>query len=194
MNDDELHTTVRDHFTDVRMDTPMDEIVTRGRAVRARRRIPVAAAAWPRRPGWRSVWPPWRPGGQPASHATSATLTAWTVQKQANGDVRVTIRDLRDPSGLQARLRADGIPASVSYSGLPAACQPAAVTKTQLHSVGNRQQHGHRLVFIIHPSALPAATGCSSSTGSRRRRHQAGTGTDRWLSAWCRPARPARAS
>ena len=159
MNDDELHTTVRDHFTDVRMDTPMDEIVTRGRAVRARRRIPVAVGGLAAAAGVAIGVATLASGGQPASHATSATLTAWTVQKQANGDVRVTIRDLRDPSGLQARLRADGIPASVSYSGLPAACQPAAVTKTQLHSVGNRQQHGHRLVFIIHPSALPSGDG-----------------------------------
>jgi len=159
MNDDELHTTVRDHFTDVRMDTPMDEIVTRGRAVRARRRIPVAVGGLAAAAGVAIGVATLASGGQPASHATSATLTAWTVQKQANGDVRVTIRDLRDPSGLQARLRADGIPASVSYSGLPAACQPAAVTKTQLHSVVNRQQHGRRLVFIIHPSALPSGDG-----------------------------------
>jgi hypothetical protein len=45
MNDDELNTSVRDRFTGVRMDTPVEDIITRGRAVRARRRIPVAAGA-----------------------------------------------------------------------------------------------------------------------------------------------------
>ncbi len=159
MNDDELRTTVRERFTGVHMDTPVDEIITRGRGVRTRRRIPVAAGGLAVAAGVAVGVATLLPGGQAASHPTKATLTAWTVQKQANGDVRVTIRDLRDPSGLQARLRADGIPANVSFSGLPAACQPVAVTKSQLHSVGNRQQHGRRLVFIIHPSALPSGDG-----------------------------------
>jgi hypothetical protein len=38
MNDDDLITAVRDSFTDVHSDTPVERIVTRGRAVRARRR------------------------------------------------------------------------------------------------------------------------------------------------------------
>jgi hypothetical protein len=44
-----------------------------------------------------------------------AALAAWTVTKQADGDVRVTIRELLnpDPAGLQAALRADGVPAAV---------------------------------------------------------------------------------
>ena len=159
MNDDELSTAVKEPFTDVHMTIPVDEIITRGRGVRTRRRIPVAAGGLAVAAGVAVGVATLLPGGHAASHPTKATLTAWTVQKQANGDVRVTIRDLRDPSGLQARLRGDGIPASVSYSGLPAACQPAAVTKTQLHGVANRQQHGRRLVFIIHPSALPSGDG-----------------------------------
>jgi hypothetical protein len=159
MNDDELRTTVRERFTGVRMDTPVDQIVARGRAVRARRRIPVAAGGLAAAAGVAIGVATLVSGGPHASHATSATLTAWTVQKQANGDVRVTIRDLRDPSGLQARLRADGIPANVSFSGLPAACQPVAVTKSQLSSVVTHQQHGRRMVFVIHPSALPSGDG-----------------------------------
>jgi hypothetical protein len=97
--------------------------------------------------------------GQPASHATKARLTAWTVQKESNGNIRVTIRDLRDPAGLQARIRGDGVPANVSFGGLPAACTPVAVTKGQLHNVYTRRQHGHQMVFVIHPSALPSGTG-----------------------------------
>jgi len=45
MNDDDLITAVRDCFTDVRSDTPVERIVTRSRAVRARRRFPALAAA-----------------------------------------------------------------------------------------------------------------------------------------------------
>src|SRR5258708_19541753 len=40
MTDDELITAVRQPFTTVRMNTPVDQIVSRGRAVRARHRIP----------------------------------------------------------------------------------------------------------------------------------------------------------
>jgi len=45
MNDDDLITAVRDSFTDVHSATPAERIVSRSRAVRARRRIPVLAAA-----------------------------------------------------------------------------------------------------------------------------------------------------
>ena len=45
MNDDDLITAVRESFTDVHSDTPVERIVTRSRAVRARRRIPGLAAA-----------------------------------------------------------------------------------------------------------------------------------------------------
>jgi len=33
------------------------------------------------------------------------------------GDIKVTIRELRDPAGLQRTLRADGVPASVTFAG-----------------------------------------------------------------------------
>jgi hypothetical protein len=46
----------------------------------------------------------------------TARLTAWTVTRYPGGDISVTIRQLRDPAGLQARLRADGIPASVTFA------------------------------------------------------------------------------
>jgi hypothetical protein len=45
MNDHDLITAVRDSFTDVHSHTPVERIVTRSRAVRARRRIPALAAA-----------------------------------------------------------------------------------------------------------------------------------------------------
>lgn len=45
MNDDKLMTTVKEPFAGVRMDTPVEQIMSRGRAVRARRRIPGVAGA-----------------------------------------------------------------------------------------------------------------------------------------------------
>jgi hypothetical protein len=59
-------------------------------------------------------------GRQPAAH-----LAAWTVTKLAGGDISVTIRELKDPAGLQDTLRADGVPASVTFtSQLNPACRP----------------------------------------------------------------------
>ena len=45
MNDDDLITVVRDSFTDVHSATPVERIESRGRAIRARRRIPGLVAA-----------------------------------------------------------------------------------------------------------------------------------------------------
>ena len=45
MNDDELITAVREPFTAVHSTTPVEQIVSRSRAIRARRRIPGVAGA-----------------------------------------------------------------------------------------------------------------------------------------------------
>ena len=45
MNDDELITAVREPFTAVHSATPVEQIVSRSRAIRARRRIPGVAGA-----------------------------------------------------------------------------------------------------------------------------------------------------
>lgn len=55
------------------------------------------------------------PSGHPASHPATAKLAAWTVVKQTHGTIKIIIREFRDPAGLQRRLRADGVPASVIF-------------------------------------------------------------------------------
>ncbi len=47
MNDNELITTVRESFTGIHSTTPVGQIVSRSRAVRARRRIPGLVYASP---------------------------------------------------------------------------------------------------------------------------------------------------
>jgi hypothetical protein len=65
------------------------------------------------------------PAGRPAGHQPTAQLAAWTVVKQADGNISVTIRELKDPAGLQRTLRADGVPASVTLVNQQnEACQP----------------------------------------------------------------------
>jgi hypothetical protein len=58
--------------------------------------------------------------GPPAARAhhgvqAGTTLAAWTVIQLRHGELHVTIRELRDPSGLQQVLRADGVPANVQF-------------------------------------------------------------------------------
>jgi hypothetical protein len=96
----------------------------------------------------------------PASHQPTAQLAAWTVVKQADGNIRVAIRQLRDPAGLQSTLRADGVPASVTFSGNPnPACQsyPYGGGTGLVGKVA--QFPGGPNVMVIHPSALPAGAG-----------------------------------
>jgi hypothetical protein len=63
--------------------------------------------------------------GYPASRQPAVQLTAWTVTRLADGNISVTIRELRDPAGLQSTLRAHGVPASVTFASQQnPACQP----------------------------------------------------------------------
>ena len=163
MNDNELITAVRDSFTDVRSATPVERIVGRSRAVRARRRVPVVAAAAAAAAAVAVSLT------LPASHPASAQLAAWTVARQTNGSIQVTIRELRDPAGLQATLRADGVPANVTFGGQPnPVCQgyPFDGTRSQrlqlLNSVVTAPATGQD-VMVIHPAALPSGAGLAIS-------------------------------
>ncbi len=171
MNDNELSAAVRESVADVHSATPVAQIISRGRCLRARRRIPAVAgtvtvaagtalAVTTLLPtGHAGLLPSGHPGlvssSHPDSQPASARLAAWTVAKEPNGDIDVTINQLEDPAGLQATLRADGLPVNVTFSGsmLSASCQPdqtgtlSAVT----------QIRGDELV--IDPSALPSGAG-----------------------------------
>jgi hypothetical protein len=175
MNDNELRTAVRESVADVHSATPVAQIIGRGRAVRARRRIPVVAgaltvaagtalavttllpASHPGLPADRTALPADHPG----SHPASVRLAAWTVAKQANGDIDVTINQLKDPAGLQATLRADGLPVNVTFSGraLSASCQPYAAARDVLRAVAQYNTTDDSAFLVINPSALPSGTG-----------------------------------
>ena len=61
---------------------------------------------------------------QRPSPTSSTTLTAWTVTENRDGTLSVTIREMEDPSGLQATLRADGARVVVTASlAWPASCK-----------------------------------------------------------------------
>jgi hypothetical protein len=112
----------------------------------------------------------------PASHQASppahAQLAAWTVVKQTDGTVLVKIREFRDPAGLQATLRADGVPASVEFMPANLAGKSAWAI---VHFKGNpcREYSGGEgqaqnvvtggspftVGMFIHPSAIPSGAG-----------------------------------
>ena len=112
------------------------------------------------------------PASRPASHRAHAQLAAWTVVKQADGTIFVKIRELRDPAGLQATLRADGVPASVVfYPGHPVEqsawsfvhfknnpCQEYSGGENQAQNVLTGQDP-LQVGFTVHPSAIPRGAG-----------------------------------
>jgi hypothetical protein len=66
-----------------------------------------------------------QPAGSASHQPTHVRLVAWTVTRLADGDISVTINQFKDPAGLQSTLRADGVPASVTFASQQnQACQP----------------------------------------------------------------------
>jgi hypothetical protein len=169
MNDNELRTMVRESVADVHSAAPVAQIISRGREVRARRRIPGVAAALVVAAGTAlavsTLVLPGHQGptgsGHPGSHPAGARLAAWTVAKQANGDIDVTINQLRNPAGLQSTLRADGLPANVTFPGpgLNASCQPYPTSQGVLSAVFQVNTSGGSSLLVINPSARPSGTG-----------------------------------
>jgi len=156
MYDEELITLVREQRTAVPMTTPVEEIISRGRSVRARRRVPALAAAAAAAAGVAAA-AMLIPGHQAAPRVQ---LTAWTVTRQAGGDVTVTIRELRDPAGLEAALHADGVPAYVAFaSPAPARCAVYPAGPSQQQAMYQFRQGSGRAELIIDPSAIPAGAG-----------------------------------
>jgi hypothetical protein len=96
---------------------------------------------------------------------TPVRLAAWTVSVRPGGRVRVTIRDLRNPAGLQRQLRADGVPATVRFtSQIPRPClyypEPAHHPFRLLDRIFlQNSQAGGQTVFTINPAAIPAPIG-----------------------------------
>jgi len=162
MNDNELATVVRDSVTGIHAATPVNQIISRGRTVRARRRIPGAAAVMAVAAGAVLAVTMLATPSHPASRPT-AQLAAWTVAKQSNGDIDVTINQLRNPAGLQATLRADGLPVNVSFTGPPltASCQPLPATKDLLANLAHFHPGDQSAILVIHPAALPDGAGIS---------------------------------
>jgi hypothetical protein len=169
MTDDDVLTAVRDCLINARdsvageqMATSAGDIITRVRRRRLRYGLAAAAViaavtALTLLPGSGSH------GG--GDGTTPVRLAAWTVSARPGGRVRVTIRDLRNPAGLQRQLRADGVPATVRFtSQIPRPClyypEPARHPFRLLDRIfPQNSQAGGRTVFTINAAAIPAPIG-----------------------------------
>ena len=126
------------------------------------------------------------PSHPAASHPAGradARLADFAVSRQADGTIRITMfGDLRDPAALQRTLRADGVPASVTFMGQQnPACQvipgpvlngkpqgPAALNRVLPVPPHKGAKPVHEKVTtpvddivdtVINPSALPPGDG-----------------------------------
>ncbi len=163
MNGDHTLTAIKDRLTEVRdslgaaqPSIPASEIIARARRRRVRRRlIPSTAGVLALAAGTALALTTLAP----ASHHPQVQLAAWTIVKQPGGNVSVTIRELHDPAGLQHRLRADGVPATVTFLGQQnPACHPWP--GAALH--GMSTPAGNALFNKVFPP----------DSGSTRRRHR----------------------
>jgi hypothetical protein len=111
----------------------------------------------------------------PAHHGgQGATLAAWTVTAERHGLITVTIRQLRDPSGLWQTLREHGVPANVQFlnhaftpttspHAIPGSCRAPRMSdeanaKLQEKIMpGTGPQSG--VAVTIRPSAIPHGIG-----------------------------------
>jgi hypothetical protein len=181
MNDDDLMTAVRRPFTGIEMTAPVEQITRRGHTIRARRRLPGLAAtgAAAAAAGVLVVTALPQAGNQAGSrhHLGSTQLAAWTVTEHADGTINVTLRELRDAARLQATLRADGVPASVTFGGEPnpsAANTPADGAWT---TAGSTKATGTPLSSASTPPPCPTApeSGCPAGWTSNTRAPMAST-------------------
>jgi hypothetical protein len=162
-------TAAKDSLAGVHMNTPLDAIARNGQARRRWHRLAGLTGAMAVVAGTAlavtalaSSGHPASQSGQPASHPRTAQLAAWTVTEQANGDIKVTIRQLSDPSGLQSTLRADGVPANVTSLGQSdPSCRLYPMTQALFKSIYQAQNAAGsgNTVLIIDPFALPSGAG-----------------------------------
>jgi hypothetical protein len=116
--------------------------------------------------------------GSPAGHRGGqggVTLAAWSVIKERHGLLKVTIRELRDPAGLQRMLRAAGVPANVRFldhdftpttstHDLPKGCLNPRMSDKDNAELQDKIMPGiphlaSGVVVSIRPSAIPHGIG-----------------------------------
>jgi hypothetical protein len=157
-------TTAKDSLTEVRMSTPLDIIVRRGRATRRRHRL--IGLAGTGAVAVTTALAVGLTGVIGSTHRSGIIRTAaFTLVSNANGTATLTInpRVLLDPSTLQSDLKQDGIPAMVTIGSFcssdPLPAGFLRVVSFQPKPRGSRrQQPAADPTVTFNPSAMPAGT------------------------------------
>ena len=101
------------------------------------------------------------PASEPASHQSDATQ-AWTVSKESNGDIVVLYWSLRDPAGLEAKLRSYGVPSSVTVGHINPACHRYTgpiLKHGQMGGAVSAPGSDRPSRLVIDPSDIPPGAG-----------------------------------
>jgi hypothetical protein len=162
MNDNALLTAVREQRNKVPMTVPLQQVVNRGRAVRARRRIRRLAAVLAAAAVAAVAVTVLPPASHPAGRRPGTQLAAWAVVEEPDGTIAVTIHKLFNPAGLQGKLRADGVPARVTFYGgrrYPSPCRAYPAGRAFVAQVFPPDPGAPAAAITIRPSALPPGAG-----------------------------------
>ena len=92
------------------------------------------------------------PGGTHGQ--VSFTTAAWAVSAKPDGSLAVTIRDARDPAGLQARLHAAGVPAVVRIASLSCQSFGGGTPETYRAVTQTYSQYRMGWLGVVHPDAI----------------------------------------
>jgi hypothetical protein len=191
MQDNDVLAAVKESAAGLNLGVPLDAVKRRGRAVRTRRRL-AGAAGITAVAGAAAVAAVIGTTTAPVAPAIQPKLAAWTVTTGPDDAVRVTIRQLDDPGGLQRTLRADGVPARVEFAGpevstnapLPPGCaaprmpdlQNAALQEKIIPLNTTGPMNG--IALTIHKSAIPRGIGLYLTIQSGSQQSSWGWGLD----------------
>jgi hypothetical protein len=164
-----------DSFGGVTMRTPVEQIVAAGRARLRRRRLAGVAVGAAAVTGLAlgvatyanpSTAPP-TAGNSTAASAMHIHTAAYTVDRRADGTVRVTWdkqRYFQDRAGLQAALREAGFPVLIKVGEFCKGPQddgtldPSGVGPGVDRVMKGEREAGGNVTFVFTPSAMPAGT------------------------------------
>ncbi|MEU4155091.1 hypothetical protein [Actinoplanes sp. NPDC026670] len=115
-HDDDLYARVRTEFDQVHMGDSLDDITSRGRGLRRRRRLTTTLGAAVLAAGLTAGIALSRPA---APEHGLTEVAAWTVDSRQQDTVVFSIRQLVDADELSAALKKAGVPALVEFIKVP---------------------------------------------------------------------------
>jgi hypothetical protein len=168
MIDHDLREGIRATFADVRLGTPLDDVLRRGLARRRRRRLNPAVA------GTSAVGLTGTLAAVAGLPGSQVQIAAWTVTARAGHIVDLSVRRPAavDPNRLASALRDAGVPA-VAVAGLTchqgARPRPDDVVAKKLDVVINTVRgQDHVTTYRINVGAMPKRSKIEIFMGSRR--------------------------